>query len=135
MISIEENIVGTWRSYKLFCFTGTIEHHNPSFFIQFSIDQNRDLTMFHARVKRQVLTLKSGEWKIVEIRKRRYLYFGKRQAYELITVEPEDLVLADLVKGDKIFLAKMPRWHQRIEPVVTSVRHIRPEKKRKTADA
>lgn len=122
----EQKIVGNWRSYKLFYFNGKVENHNTSFFIELSVDPYNGLTMFHAQDKKQATVLRPGEWKIEEIKKRRYLYFGKQQAFEVITLESEDLVLASVVKGEKLFFAKMPGWHQRVEPRITSIRHIHP---------
>lgn len=125
--------MGTWRSFKVFCFTGKVELHNTVQYLELSIDENGNLTMFQLQAKRHATALQQGEWRIEEIRNRRYLYFGKKQAYELITIESNDLVIADLVKGDKIFFAKMPEWNRRIEPSITSIRHIGPgyEKKEK----
>lgn len=131
MSVFEQRMVGTWRSYKLFHFNGKMEQHNTSFFIELSIDQNEGLTLFHTRLQKQALVLKPHEWEIQETPKRRYLYFGKKQAYEIITLEPEDLVIADVVRGEKVFFAKMPGWHQRIETVITSIRHINAEKETK----
>ncbi len=124
MTPIEQKMAGTWRSFKLYCFSGKVEIHNTSQYIELSLDENSCLTLFQAQAKRHAISLQDREWKIEEIKKRRYLYFGKKQAYELITIESDNLVLADLVKGEKIFFAKMPKWNRRIEPVVTSIRHI-----------
>lgn len=129
---IEKKLVGTWRSYKQFYFSGKVEVHNTSFFTELSIDQNNCLTMFHTLTKRQATVLQPGEWQIEEMKKRRYLYFGKKQAFEIITLDPEDLVLADVVKGEKLFFAKLPGWYQRIEPVITSVRRVNPEEEKKS---
>jgi len=131
MTSIEQNIVGTWRSYKLFCYSGKVEAHHTGKYLELSIDRNGGLTLLHAQEKRLAVALKQGEWKIEEYKRRWFLYFGKRQAYELITVEANDLVLADPVKGEKIFFARMPEWNCRIEPAVTSIRHIQPSSEKK----
>lgn len=126
---MEQRMVGTWRTYKTFHFNGKVQNHNTAVFIELSVDEDNVLTIFHAQAKRQATVLKPGEWSIEAVKKRRYFYFGKKQAFELITLEREDLVLADIIKGEKLFFAKMPGWHQRIEPFITSTRHIHPEKK------
>lgn len=112
----EKFFYGVWRSYKVFCFSGKIEQHNLRYFREISIDDNNTLTVKDNPANRNIITLKEGEWQIIEIKKRYFLYFGKKQAFELITLEPANLVLEDRVKGEKIFFAKMPEWNNQIVP-------------------
>ncbi|HEU4472834.1 MAG TPA: hypothetical protein VFR58_17190 [Flavisolibacter sp.] len=128
---MEQRILGTWRTYKLFHFNGRVECHEPSRFIELSVDGDGNLKMFQSSDRRQATVLKPDQWKIEEVKKRRYLFFGKKEAFELITLEKEDLVLSSIAKGEKLFFAKMPGWHQRVEPIVTSVRHINPQSEAK----
>lgn len=128
---MKERLTGVWRTYKTFFFSGKIEHHHCTKYVEIAVDEEGNFILSHAHTKRNVTVYSGEQWRIEPLKGRRYLYFGKKQAYEIITLETEDLVIADVVKGEKLFFAKMPGWYQRIEPVITSIRHINPEKESK----
>ncbi len=128
---MKQRATGIWRSYKVFHFSGKVETHNETNYLQVSVDEEGTFTQLHAPPPTAATTFTSEQWHIKPIKNRWYIYLGKKQAYEIITLEPEDLVLMDIVQGEKIFFAKMPGWYRRIEPTITSVRHIKEEKEKK----
>jgi hypothetical protein len=127
-----EKLKGTWRTYKVFCFSGKVAQHNESFYTELSVAEDDTLTYFHSAEKRKMVTHLRGEWNIEMQKKSAYLFFGKRKEFELITVEAEDLVLLHLLSGEKLFLAKLPQWYGRIQPTDNFTRHIAPNKEEET---
>jgi hypothetical protein len=123
-MEMKEMLKGIWRTHKVFCYSGKIEQHHESLYLELSIDEEGTLTLFHSGSRREISTLRNNEWNIEERKGRRFLCFGKRQAFEFITIEPEELVLADIMKGEKLFFTKMPAWYSRIQPNLNSIRHI-----------
>jgi hypothetical protein len=122
---MKDQLKGIWRTYKVFCFSGKVQQHNDQCYLQLSISDDGILTQVHSQAKRSVLQLQEDQWRIEAHKKRNYLYFGKRQVYELITVETDGLVLADIMKGEKLFFAKMPLWHCFIQESINAATHIR----------
>jgi hypothetical protein len=128
---MDKTIRGIWRSYKLFFFSGKAEQHDEATFMELAVNDGGTLTLLHSSRPRDAVSYSASQWRIDVFKGRRYLYLLKRQAFEIITMEAEDLVLYDLVKGDKTFFAKMPGWYQRIEPATGSVRHVQQEEEQK----
>lgn len=86
---------------------------------------------FILEAKRHAISLNPIKSKIELLKKRWFIWFRKRQAYEVITIETSYSVLVDLMKRDKIFFAKMSEWNPRVESLFTSVRHIKPDAEKK----
>lgn len=128
---MKERISGIWRSYKVFYFSGKVEKHSDTTYVEISVDAQGAFTFLHSQSRRTATEHPGDQWRIDFLKKRWYIYFGKKQAYEIITLEPEDMVLLDVVKGEKIFFATLPEWHRRVEPVVNSVTHSNPRKETK----
>jgi len=126
MKNFEKLITGTWRTHKVFCFTGKVLYQSDLSFQEMTIDANRVLTMLDVNNGKNSLLLQTAQWRFEAVKQRPFLYFGNKQAFEIITLETDDLVLADQVKGEKLFFARMPGWHQRISPEINAVRHIKP---------
>jgi hypothetical protein len=124
MQNFEKHLTGIWRSLRVFCFSGRVEQHNTANYIELAIDEERRLCLKQSQNRNKTVVLQPDQWSIQEMKKRWYLFLGKKQSFELITVEPETLVMMEIAKGEKIFFAKLTEWYQRIEPVITSVRHI-----------
>jgi hypothetical protein len=125
---MREKLKGTWRTYKVFYFSGKIEHHHESFYTEFAVADDDTLTYFHSGEKRQMVNLLPGEWMIDIQKNHAYIFFGKKKMFELITVESADLVLLHILSGEKLFFAKMPQWFRRIQPSANFNRHISPDK-------
>jgi hypothetical protein len=116
----DQHFIGTWRSYKAFYASGNVKKHTPTAYLEVTIDEERRLTIKQtpAIVPRAIL-IQTGDWEIKEIKQSFYLFIHNKQAYEVITLEHDDLVLADPVKGEKLFFAQLPEWRNRIYmPVV-----------------
>lgn len=122
---MKERVTGIWRSYKIFLFSGRVEWHNATTYLELSVDKQGVLTLVNSQNRRKATTYAAQQWHIDPIKKYWFIYLGKRQAYEIITLEKEEMVLMDTVRGEKIFFAKLPVWHRCIEPVKTEVRHTR----------
>ena len=90
-----------------------------------TVDEEETFTQLGAESRKSAISYTCDQWQIAQVKNRCYIYLQKRQVYEIITLEHDDMVLQDIVKGEKIFFAKMPGWYRRIEPTITSVRHIR----------
>lgn len=128
MQNFEKHLTGIWRSLKVFCFSGRVEQHTTANYVELSIDERRLLRLTYSQSRNKTLSLQSDQWSLQEVRKRWYLYIGKKQSFELITVEADNLVLMDVVKGEKIFFTTLPDWYKKIELVITSARHIKPDR-------
>ena len=128
---MKQRVTGIWRSYKVFHFSGKVEAHNETSYLQVSVDEEETFTQLRAESRKSAISYTCDQWQIAQVKNRCYIYLQKRQVYEIITLEQDDMVLLDIVKGEKIFFAKMPGWYRRIEPTITSVRHIREEQENK----
>ena len=117
-------VTGIWRSYKVFCFSGNIERQDDSDYLQFAIDEAGTISITHSKNPRNPTIIGAEQWHIEEIKKRQFIYAGKKQVYEIITMEQAIIVLCDVVKGEKIFFAKMALWSEYVERVQNSVRHM-----------
>src|SRR6476620_11037699 len=116
----DQHFTGTWRSYKAFYASGCIKKHTPTGYLVVTVDEDRCMTIKQtpAPVPREVL-VQTYEWEVKEVKKKNYLFIQGKQAYEIITLEPDDLVLADPVKGEKLFFAQLPEWRNRMyAPIV-----------------
>jgi hypothetical protein len=117
---INQHIIGTWRSYKAFYASGCMKKHTPTSYLEVTLDEDRCLTIKQtpAPTPRETLVY-TCQWEIKEVKKTNYLFIQGKQVYEVITLEPDNLVLADYVKGEKLFFAQLPEWRNRMyEPVV-----------------
>jgi hypothetical protein len=123
---MKERFIGEWRSYKVFYFSGKVEKHNDDAFIEITIDEQDNFKLVDSKNPRNNMVYPTDQWNVAMLQRRGFIYLGKRQAYEIITLEQEDMVLQEVVRGEKLFFAKMPGWNRRIEPVITSIRHIHP---------
>jgi len=128
---MKERVSGIWRSYKVFYFSGKVDTHNDTTYLEILVDAQGAFTFLHSQDRRDATVFPPEQWRVELVKKRWYIYLGKRQAFEIITLEPEDMVLHDVVKGEKIFFAKLPEWHRRIEPAVNAIRHIKTDTKTK----
>lgn len=108
--------MGTWRSYKTFYFRGEVKHHDVTCYREVVITAEGDLILrsFSAFTQKQVI--KKGAWQVHADEERRFLYLQGKKAFEIITLEKTDLVLQDLVTGEKTFFAAIPLWQERIQP-------------------
>ena len=116
----EQHLIGTWRSYKAFYESGCMKKHTPTSYLELAVDEERCMTIKQtpAPVPREALVL-TCTWEIKEVKKKNYLFIQGKQAYEIITLEPDDLVLADLVKGETLFFAQLSEWRNRMyTPIV-----------------
>ena len=120
-------VIGTWRSYKAFFFSGKVGHHNSNNYIEITLDEPGNLTLLHSQSRRKATIYSADQWRVDIVKNQRYIYLGKKQAYEIITLDSVDMVLMDVVKGEKLFFAKIPDWQSRIAPVNSSVRHTKSE--------
>jgi hypothetical protein len=101
---MKEKLKGKWRTYKLFCFSGKLEHHHDSFYSELLVTDENTLTFFHSEAKREKLILKEDEWTVENQKKCCYIMAGKKKLFEIITLESNDLVLIHVLSGDKLFL-------------------------------
>jgi hypothetical protein len=124
-IYMKERVLGIWRSYKVFYFSGKVEQHNATTYVEISVDEQEAFTFLQAQNKQSANVFPQGQWHMELFKNHWYIYLQKKQAYEIITLENEDMVLLDIMKGEKIFFAKMPGWRRRIEPIVNEVKHIK----------
>ena len=124
---MKEDVIDAWRSYKSFFFSGKVKSHNDSDYMEITVDDLGNFTLLHSQSRRNSKKYSAEQWRIESIKDRKYIYFGKMQAYEIITLEPEDMVLMDVVKGEKLFFAKMPDWQTRIVSVNSSTKQINSE--------
>jgi hypothetical protein len=119
---MEELLRGIWRSYQIFHFSGRIETNSESSYLQISMDQEGQCTILHTSNKRAAVTYKPGQWHIEKIKNQRYLFLEKKQAYEIITIEPANLVLSKIVTGEKIFMAPPDQWRKKLQLVQSSTK-------------
>lgn len=107
---------GTWRSYKAFYATGGVKKHSPSAYMEIGRDEQDTLSFKYSSDRPYHSTLPAGEWAISDDNKRSYLYLQGKRVYEVLTLDKHDLVLVDLVKGEKIFFAPLADWNYRVTP-------------------
>jgi lipopolysaccharide export LptBFGC system permease protein LptF len=107
----------------VFCHSGKIEKHNVTDFVELTVSDNKELRYTFGHQNK--IILQAGEWRIEEVKKHRFLYFGKKQAFEILTIESKNLVLQDHLKGEKIFFIQMPEWNNYIEPATQSHRVLK----------
>ena len=107
---------GIWRSYKTFSSRGEVKYHEPTWYREVAITDEGDLllTSFSTFTKKEVL--KKDTWDIRIDGNRRFLYMENRKAFEIITLEKNDLVWQDLVTGEKVFFAAILLWKERLQP-------------------
>ncbi|ANE51432.1 hypothetical protein [Flavisolibacter tropicus] len=120
------HFIGTWRSYKAFYASGCVKKHTPTSYLEVTVDEDHCMTIKQAPapVPREAL-VQTSAWEIKEVKKKNYLFIQGKQAYEVITLEPDDLVLADMAKGEKLFFAQLPEWRNRMyEPVVSAEQDV-----------
>jgi hypothetical protein len=109
---------GTWRSYKAFYAAGGIKKHSVTSFMELRRNEQNGLVI-KLYADRPLLTeVSAHEWEIREESRRRYLCLQGRQVFEVLTLDANDLVLADPVKGQKIFFAPMGEWNRRLNPAL-----------------
>lgn len=115
-----EHFIGTWRSYKAFYASGIVKKHTPTSYLEITVDEDCCLTIKQTPVPVPRDTLvHTCQWEIKDVKKRDYLYIQGKQVYEMITLEPDNLVLADLGKGEKLFFAQLTEWRNRMyDPIV-----------------
>jgi hypothetical protein len=123
---MNERFIGEWRSYKVFYFSGKVEKHNEEAYIEITIDEHDNFKLIDSKYPRNNIVYPADHWNIVMLQRRGFIYLGNRKAYEIITLEQDDMVLMEVLRGEKLFFAKMPGWNSRIEPIITSARHIHP---------
>lgn len=114
---------GTWRSYKVFYTSGGVKKHSPSAYMEIGRDEQDSLTFKYSVDRPYHSTLPAGEWVISEANKRYYLDLQGKRGYEVLTLDKYDLVLLDLVKGEKIFFAPLAEWNQRVAPADRLLEH------------
>jgi hypothetical protein len=132
---MKEKLNRRWRTYKLFCYSGKIEYHHDNFYTELFVNQEHRLTFFHSQNKKDsLLALKDNEWTIEVQKKCAYIIAGQKKLFEVITLESQDLVLLNILSGDKLFFAPLPQWYGRIQPEIKSTRHIAPDKEEKQID-
>ncbi|RYZ21198.1 MAG: hypothetical protein EOO16_13990 [Chitinophagaceae bacterium] len=115
---------GTWRSHKVFSFTGAVLPQHEDQYTELSVDADGTFRLHRHPGPGGRIVLAAGQWSLQQVRRRTWFCFGRQQAYELITLEPDNLVLAEPMRGEKIFFAPMPGWYARIEPRVAAQRHV-----------
>ena len=114
------NLTGTWRSYKAFCANGSVKKYSTTSFMELCKEEGGGLILkLHA--DRPLLSeVSAHEWAIREESKRFYLFLQDRRAFEVLTLDKQDLVLADPAKGEKIFFAPLGDWKARLNPELRS---------------
>lgn len=107
---------GTWRSYKTFSARGDVKSYSDRHYRDVTIHAEGRLVLrsFLPHSEKQVL--ESGSWEIRPDGRRRFLYLKGKKSFEVITLEPTDLVLLDVETGEKTFFASLPTWKERLSP-------------------
>lgn len=122
----EQHLIGTWRSYKAFYASGSIKKHTPTSYLEVRLDEDHCLTIKQtpATIPRETL-VHTCEWEIKEVKKRAYLFIEGKPIHEVITLEPDNLVLADPTKGEKLFFAQLTEWRNWMyEPIVPADKDV-----------
>lgn len=110
-----QHFTGTWRSYKAFYASGSVKKHSTSSYLEVSVDEEQVLTIkLHPATTPRAVLVHTDAWEIREVKDKFYLYIRDKQAYEVITLDADDLVLADPLRGEKIFLTQLPEWRNRM---------------------
>src|SRR4051812_22040698 len=115
----EKRLLGTWRSYKTFCHLGEVKKNGTDNFIELRIEDSGMLTFKPYPTASKALWIQTERWELTEINRTWELYIQDKKWYEVITLEPEDLVVFEPNKGEKIFLAKLESWNKRLHPKKT----------------
>lgn len=111
-----KHYTGVWRSYKTFFARGQVNYHEATRYRELIITDDGGLTLksFSTFTKSEVL--KKDDWDIRIDGNRRFLYLEGRKAFEIITLEKDDLVLQEPVSGEKTFFAALPLWQEHLQP-------------------
>lgn len=115
----DKDLIGTWRSYKTFYASGGEKKHSATSFMQLHYGNEGVLTIRPFPDSAKPAVVQTRNWDIRMENKRCFLYLLDKPAYEVLTLDKSDLVLADLHKGEKIFFAPLAEWQYRITPMKT----------------
>lgn len=116
MLMNHTNLTGTWRSYRAFSANGSVKKFSDTSYLEVHRDAEGTL-LLKLYADRPLLTeVPDGGWAIQEESRRPYLFLLGRRAFEVLTLDKHDLVLADPVKGEKIFFAPLKDWKARLNP-------------------
>jgi hypothetical protein len=109
---------GTWRSYKAFCAHGGVKKYSAASFLELHKEEQGGLVVKLYADRPLLSEVPAHEWTIREEGRRHYLWLQGRRAFEVLTLDACDLVLADPAKGEKIFFAPLAEWNRRLNPAL-----------------
>lgn len=118
-----EHYTGTWRSYMTFCVRGNVKHHEVTSYSEVVISSDGVLTLRSFSTFSKCRVFDEKDWEVCVDGKRRYLYLEKKKAFEIITLETTDLVLQDMITGEKTFFVALALWQERIRPITATDRN------------
>ena len=108
----KENIFnGKWKSYKIFKTSGDVRFHTQQRFkeFEFQYDGILIITSYEGNFKRELV--RTNQWSIEEKKHRHYLNISKPKfIYEVVSIDCELMVLADISFNEKTFYAKEGAW-------------------------
>ena len=107
--------MGTWRSYMSFYFNGYLRKHSLLYYTELDFTEQGELTIASFSKLILVKALKTVNWSIRQWEKKRFLFMEAKKAFEIITLEPKQIVLADSGTSEKTFFVELSDWGGRLK--------------------